>query len=307
MMAASPTRGPAQAPAEDKKAPAFSLPPDGGGQRTGEGFVTDTKIRALAIGQAACAVLNAAEPDDKVALSFEFAGAWKKGELEQDIKAPALPDHPARPLRPELLPPTKMPKRSARGEAGRIAMLHAVAHIEFCAIDLAWDMVGRFGAGVGEKSFVDDWVRIAAEEGQHFSMMRKRLRDLGADYGDLPAHDGLWDAARNTQDNVLARLAIVPLVLEARGLDVSPRMAVGFRDANDEKSAGLLDIIHRDEVGHVAAGMHWFQAICAKTGREPVETYHALVRARFKGGLKPPFNEAARSQAGLLPQFYQDL
>jgi uncharacterized ferritin-like protein (DUF455 family) len=147
---------------------------------------------------------------------------------------------------------------------------------------------------------------VGGEEADHFAMVRGRLAELGADYGDLPAHDGLWQAARDTADSLPARLAIVPLVLEARGLDVNPQMAEKFRAAGDEESARILDVILRDEVGHVAAGMRWFSAICVKSGHDPVENFRRLVAERFKGGLKPPFNEAAREQAGLIKAFYHN-
>ncbi len=267
----------------------------------------DVVTDAATIGDAACAVLRAGDPDWKVAAAERAAADWRAGKLRFEASKESPPDRPARPPRPELRPPNEMPKRSAKGAAGRIAMLHAVAHIEFNAIDLAWDMIARFGAGTGERAFIDDWVSVGAEEAQHFAMVRTRLRDLGADYGDLPAHDGLWEAAQDTADDVLARLAVVPLVLEARGLDVSPRMTIKFRESGDEDTARLLDQILRDEVGHVATGMRWFQAICANSGQDPVASFHRLVRERFKGELKPPFNEAARAQAGLMPAFYQGL
>ena len=262
---------------------------------------------AKTIGEAACRVLTAGDPDAKFAAARDAAKAWRAGALALEEIPASPPDRPARPPRPELKGPGDMPRRSAGGTSSRIAMLHAVAHIEFNAIDLAWDLVARFGAEVGERTFIDDWVRVGAEEAVHFSLIRQRLQDLGADYGDLPAHDGLWEAAQETADSLLARLAIVPLVLEARGLDVSPDMAAKFRKAGDEESARCLDVIYRDEVGHVAAGMRWFRAICAKSDHDPVELFQRLVRERFRGPLKPPFNEPARSEAGLLRAFYQDL
>ncbi len=252
-------------------------------------------------------ILEASDLEAKVSLSLEAAEAWRQGQLTTEPSIDAMPARPGRPAKPELIDPREMPKRSSGGVAGRVAMLHAVAHIELNAIDLAWDMVGRFGNCFDNQEFIDDWVRIGAEEASHFSMIRERLQQLNADYGDLPAHDGLWEAAESTADDVAARLAIVPLVLEARGLDVSPQMAARFRKFGDEESARRLDVIYTEEVGHVAAGMRWFKEICAKRGQESVSTYHALVAARFRGGLKPPFNEVARAQAGLLPAFYQGL
>lgn len=259
------------------------------------------------IAAAARAVVAAKDPDEKVRLAGTVARAWGEGKLALESEAIPMPDEPGRPAAPELLPPTKMPKRSTRGKAGRIAMLHAVAHIEFNAINLAWDLVARFGPESGDRDLVDDWVRVGAEEAVHFQMIRTRLQALGADYGDLPAHDGLWEAAENTADDLFARLAIVPLVLEARGLDIGPQMAARFRKAGDEESARLLDRIYEDEIGHVAAGVRAFTNACARTGQDPQSTYRAIVQKRFKGGLKPPFNEAGRSKAGLLPGFYQDL
>lgn len=256
------------------------------------------------IGEAALRVLSTAGPTAKVAAALAAAENWRSGKLLMDEGALAVPDRPARPDRPELRDPGAMPKRSARGAAGRIAMMHAIAHIEFNAIDLAWDMVARFGPRVGDRAFIDDWVRVGGEEATHFALVRRRLNALHADYGDLPAHDGLWQAALDTADSVLARLAIVPLVLEARGLDVNPQMAAKFREGGDEESAAALDVILRDEVGHVAAGMRWFSTLCTKSDQDPLSTFHALVAERFKGALKPPFNEAAREQAGLLRPFY---
>jgi len=261
---------------------------------------------APTIGSAALGVLATADPTAKVAAALAAAADWRTGKLSMDDAPLAVPDRPARPDRPELRDPGAMPKRSARGPAGRIAMLHAIAHIEFNAIDLAWDMVARFGPLVATRAFTDDWVRVGGEEAAHFALVRRRLNALGADYGDLPAHDGLWEAAQDTADNVLARLAIVPLVLEARGLDVNPQMAAKFREGGDEESAAALDVILRDEVGHVAVGMRWFTALCAKSDQDPLPTFHALVAERFKGALKPPFNEAAREQAGLLRAFYHN-
>ena len=258
------------------------------------------------IGQAALGVLSAADPAAKVAAALAAAADWRADKLLMDEAPLPVPDRPARPTRPELRDPGAMPKRSARGAAGRFAMLHAIAHIEFNAIDLAWDMVARFGPEVAERAFIDDWVRVGGEEATHFALVQRRLKALHADYGDLPAHDGLWQAATDTADSVLARLAIVPLVLEARGLDVNPQMAAKFREGGDEESAAALDIILRDEVGHVAVGMRWFSALCAKSDQDPLSTFHALVAERFRGALKPPFNEAAREQAGLLRPFYHN-
>ncbi|MEE8274610.1 MAG: ferritin-like domain-containing protein [Alphaproteobacteria bacterium] len=254
----------------------------------------------------AVAVLMAAEPVDKVALSGAMAQAWREGGLGIGHADP--PRRPARPARPELKAPREMPKRrAARTRAARIALVHALAHIELNAIDLAWDIVARFTHERLPRAFYDDWVAVAAEEAKHFSLLTARLADLGAAYGDLPAHDGLWEAAEATADDLAARLAVVPLVLEARGLDVAPAMIERLHAAGDAKSAAILELIYREEIGHVAAGRRWFEYVCGRRGLDPESTYHGLVRARFKGTLKPPFNATARDQAGLREGYYAPL
>jgi uncharacterized ferritin-like protein (DUF455 family) len=220
--------------------------------------------------------------------------------------APSL--HPARPERPILRPPREMPKRRAFGsQAGRIALLHALAHIELNAIDLGWDIIARFAAADLPRAFFDDWVGVAAEEAAHFALLANRLGDFGARYGDLPAHDGLWEAATATADDPLARLAVVPLVLEARGLDVTPEMIARLERVGDMPSAAILRRIYRDEIGHVAIGLHWFDGLCHMRGLVPEEVFHDRVRRSFKGDLKPPFNHEARSAAGFPPHYYEPL
>ncbi len=207
-----------------------------------------------------------------------------------------------------LLPPKEMPKRRALGStAGRIALIHALAHIELNAIDLAWDLVARFSGEGLPRAFFDDWVEVAAEEACHFELLAGRLADLGARYGDLPAHDGLWEAAAATADDLLARLAVVPLVLEARGLDVTPEMAARLERAGDAQSAAILRRIYRDEIGHVAVGLRWFDRLCRAHGLVPQAVFHERVRRCFKGDLKPPFNREARAAAGFPAQYYEPL
>ncbi|MBL8671393.1 MAG: ferritin-like domain-containing protein [Alphaproteobacteria bacterium] len=243
----------------------------------------------------------------KARMAGAAASAWTSGSVPVGAPVPA-PARPGRPERPELLAPSRMPKRRVGGQAGRVALLHAVAHIELNAIDLAWDMVLRFGIGDGlPRAFLDDWVRVGADEARHFELLAGRLAALGARYGDLPAHDGLWSAAAATADDVKARLAVVPLVLEARGLDVTPGMIERLRAAGDDASAAALDVIYAEEVGHVAAGMRWFAWACARDGLPPRDTWQALVGARMRGGLKRPFNAAARSAAGLAASYYEPL
>lgn len=201
-----------------------------------------------------------------------------------------------------------MPRRRGGGSpAGRIALLHALAHIELNAIDLAWDLIARFAAAELPQEFYNDWVGVAAEEAEHHVLLAERLGAFGACYGDLPAHDGLWQAAEATSHDLLARLAVVPLVLEARGLDVTPTMIARLDRLGDAESAAVLRRIYDDEIGHVATGIRWFEFLCARDALPPAETYRALVRRYFKGVLKPPFNDAARTAAGFSAIFYAPL
>ncbi|MGO8914409.1 MAG: ferritin-like domain-containing protein [Stellaceae bacterium] len=252
-------------------------------------------------------MLRQAAPEDKVALSLATAAAWRSGALGE-IGNALPPDRPARPARPALLAPRAMPKRRSGGApASRIALLHALAHIELNAIDLAWDLIARFAGAALPRGFYDDWVGVAAEEAKHHALLTARLAELGAAYGDLPAHDGLWQAAAATAEDLLARLAVVPLVLEARGLDVTPAMIDRLERAGDGASAAVLRIVYADEIGHVAIGLRWFEWLCAERALPPAATYQHLVRRHFKGALKPPFNRAAREAAGLDAAFYEKL
>jgi uncharacterized ferritin-like protein (DUF455 family) len=248
-------------------------------------------------------VLATADPLAKAEASHRAAAAWRSGAVA--IGAAQPPDRPARPDRPLLLAPKEMPKRSAGGNAAkRIALLHALAHIELNAIDLAWDLIARFGTAEMPRAFFDDWVKVADEEALHFELLSARLQELGATYGDLPAHDGLWQAAATTAQDLLARLAIVPLVLEARGLDVTPATIADMSRAGDDASAALLERIYRDEIGHVAAGMRWFEHFAREAGHDPQQHWQELLRLHFRGTLRPPFNDAARHQAGMPSEYY---
>ena len=258
---------------------------------------------ANSIARACRDVLIAADPAAKVKAARSAARAWRRGQLDHRFDV-AMPDAPGRPDRPELLPPNRMPKRGRAGsERSRIALLHALAHIEFAAIDLAFDLIGRFGAGF-PPAFVDDWIGVGADEAMHFALLDRRLHALGAGYGDLPAHAGLWDAAAATAHDPLARLAVVPTVLEARGLDVTPATVASLERAGDARSAAILGRIYRDEIRHVGAGMKWFRYGCESAGEEPVALWHDLVRRHFRGAIKPPFNDSARAEAGLSREFY---
>jgi uncharacterized ferritin-like protein (DUF455 family) len=261
-------------------------------------------VSPTTLSEAAHAVLCHGDAAGKAALSRASAAAWRVGTIAT-IGAAAPPDRPARPLRPALAAPRDMPRRRAAGSRrSRIALLHALAHIELNAIDLAWDIVARFRHESLPQTFYADWVAVADEEAKHFELLAGRLAALGAAYGDLPAHDGLWQAAEATADDLLARLAIVPLVLEARGLDVTPKMIARLEGLGDAESAGVLRVIYQDEIRHVAAGMRWFAWLAARRGAEPVAAWQELVSQRFRGRLKPPFNDAARRAAGLGSAFY---
>jgi len=255
----------------------------------------------------AVGVMSTSDPIDKARRAHRMADAWRSGELTE-ISSVDLPLRPTRPRRPELRSPRDMPRRGKGGtRAGRIALLHALAHIELNAIDLACDIIARFAGADLPRSFRDDWVVVADEEAKHFELLCKRLVAHEVCYGDLAAHDGLWQAAERTADNLLARLAVVPLILEARGLDVTPAMIANLRSAGDAESADVLEIIYRDEIGHVEIGMRWFEHVCRTRGLAPVNTYHDLVRQHFRGRIKPPFNTEARRRAGFGPEFYEPL
>lgn len=252
------------------------------------------------------AVLDAADPTDKVMQARGAARDWRLGRLDFRFDM-AMPERPARPDAPELLPPNRMPKRGRGGsERSRIALIHALAHIEFVAIDLAFDLVGRFGAEF-PAGFTDDWMRVGADEAMHFALLDRRLRSLGSYYGGLPAHDGLWDAATETAYDPKARLAIVPMVLEARGLDVTPATIERFEAAGDTITAKILTRIVDDEVRHVRAGTVWFESACKAAHCVPETTWQGLVRTHFRGAVKPPFNDSARESAGLTRDYYQPL
>ena len=256
------------------------------------------------VAEACRRVLSTGNPATKVKTARAVARAWRRGFLAHDFDV-AMPDAPARPAEPELLPPNRMPKRGKGGsERGRVALLHALAHIEFVAIDLAFDMAGRFGA-LFPPGFVDDWLSVGADEAMHFALLDRRLRALGSRYGAMPAHAGLWEAATGTADDDLARLAVVPMVLEARGLDVTPETVARFEAASDLASARILNRIYTDEIRHVSVGTRWFLHGCARNRVEtPATHWQALVTRHFRGGLKPPFNDSARESAGLTRDFY---
>ena len=207
---------------------------------------------------------------------------------------------PGRPALPRLVPADQVPRRSPFTQAGRAALLHAICHIEFNAINLALDAVWRF-AGM-PKEYYRDWLQVAGEEALHFSLLHAHLQTLGHCYGDFDAHDGLWQMTEATRDDIVARMALVPRTLEARGLDATPPIQAKLRKAGDHAAVAILDIILRDEIGHVAIGNHWYRWLCARDGLDPQALYPALVARYAAPRLRPPFNRAARLAAGFSAQ-----
>ncbi|MEX0348034.1 MAG: ferritin-like domain-containing protein [Paracoccaceae bacterium] len=256
-------------------------------------------------------VLTTADGRAKTALSRKHAAAWfasRRGEAPEIAIGTAEPPlHPSRPERPELLNPRDVPRRRTGSPAGRIALLHAVAHIELNAVDLHWDIIARFGHVPMPMGFYDDWVKCADEESKHFDLVSDCLEELGSHYGALPAHAGMWRAAEDTVADLHGRLAVVPMVLEARGLDVTPGMIEIYRKADVKGAVAALEVIYSEEVAHVAYGSKWFHFLCGRDNSDPKEVFHGLVRRYFHGALKPPFNEEKRAEAGLPPDFYWPL
>lgn len=262
------------------------------------------------LAQMAQAVLECADGRAKTALSRDFAAQWRAAR--EDGTSPPVghanpPSHPARPEQPELLSPRDVPRRKPGTPAGRAALLHAVAHIELNAVDLHWDIIARFTDVKMPLGFYDDWVKAADEESKHFNLMCDCLEASGSHYGALPAHAGMWRAAQDTESDLMGRLAVVPMVLEARGLDVTPGMIEIFRKAGEAQAVAALEEIYAEEVAHVAYGSKWFHFLCGRHDLDPKDKFHALVRTYFKGALKPPFNEEKRAEAGLPPDFYWPL
>jgi len=255
-------------------------------------------VTATSLFDAARACLDAARVEDKVALTQHYAAEFAAGRLP----LPAVYDEPeairmpGRPPTPTLVHPRELPRRGLGSVVGRAAFIHAIAHIELNAIDLAWDAVYRFRGLPAE--FYADWVGVALDESRHFVLLRERLQALGHDYGDFDAHNGLWEMTEKTAHDGLARMALVPRVLEARGLDVTPGMILKLRDLGDDATADILVIILREEVAHVAAGSRWFRWYCERAGVEPRQRFRELLKEYAGGYLHGPFNVEARLLAG---------
>ncbi|WP_422015169.1 ferritin-like domain-containing protein [Roseateles sp.] len=253
----------------------------------------DLRCRALDI-------LAIAAPDAKVAATQALAQAVAGGEATLDETTTLVPGPavtlPGRPPLPRLVAAVKVTKRSPFTLEGRAALVHAIAHIEFNAINLALDALWRF-PGM-PRAFYLDWLKVAAEEALHFDLLAGHLRTLGANYGDFDAHDGLWTMAERTAGDVLARMALVPRTLEARGLDATPPLQAKFAKAGDPRAVDILAIILRDEVGHVQIGNRWYRFLCTQRGLDPVALYPDLVERFQAPKLRAPFNLEARRAAG---------
>lgn len=265
---------------------------------------------AVSLAEMAVEVLTTADGRAKTALGRSHATAWfesREGGAPLPIGHAEPPAQPARPALPELLDPRDVPRRRPGSPTGRIALLHALAHIELNAVDLHWDIIARFSHIALPLGYYDDWVKAADDEAKHFNLVCDCLEAAGSSYGAMPAHAGMWRAAEDTADDLLGRLAVVPMVLEARGLDVSPGMIALFRAAGDSGALAALETIYAEEVAHVAYGSKWFNFLCGRHDQDPKEAFHTLVRKYFHGALKPPFNEEKRAEAGLPPDFYWPL
>ncbi len=264
----------------------------------------------LSLAEMAVQVLATADGREKTALGRKHAATWfaaRAAGTPLPIGAAVPPLRPARPALPLLLDPRDVPRRRPGTPAGRVALLHALAHIELNAVDLHWDIVARFTHIPLPLGYYDDWVKAADDEAKHFNLIADCLEAAGSFYGAMPAHAGMWRAAEDTVDDLLGRLAVVPMVLEARGLDVSPAMIEVFRKAGDAGALSALEIIYSEEVAHVAYGSKWFNFLCGRHDQDPKDAFHILVRKYFHGALKPPFNDEKRAEAGIPPDFYWPL
>ncbi|KAG7554094.1 Ferritin-like superfamily [Arabidopsis suecica] len=277
--------------------------------------------------ESAIRILNTSDPHEKARLGDSIAVKWLQGAIAEPYDPTvdlSVPDRPAR-LPVKLVSPSLMPKLGRAGSLqSRQAIVHSLAHTESWAIDLSWDIIARFGKQEKmPRDFFTDFVRVAQDEGRHFTLLSARLEEIGSSYGALPAHDGLWDSATATSHDLLARLAIEHCVHEARGLDVLPTTISRFRNGGDNETADLLEkVVYPEEITHCAAGVKWFKYLCERSkdpeftisskesddsNQEIINKFHSVVREHFRGPLKPPFNVEARKAAGFGPQWYEPL
>jgi len=258
------------------------------------------------------AALDCQNAEEKAELAILAFNKWQENPAPQN-SFPKANLNPGRPDLPELVSPSGVPRRRLGTTRGKAALMHAVAHIEFNAINLALDLVIRFSSDVVLRSpekqteFITDWLSVASDEARHFNLVCAYLHEHGYEYGTFPAHNGLWDAAIDTSQDIAARLAVAPMVLEARGLDVTPQIIEKLRKNNDPEAVSILEVILTEEVQHVYFGTKWFNFVAEKRLKDPVNYFHELVRSHFKGSLKPPFNKEARFEANLYEDFYLPL
>ncbi|KAG5849068.1 uncharacterized protein HI_0077 [Anguilla anguilla] len=257
-------------------------------------------------------ILLTPDPNEKVALTQEVLQRWNSGKIT-DVGQAMPPAQPSRKDSLTVLEPGKIKRGKGGTLASRIALLHSLANIEQWAIDLSWDIIARFSSvtlSSGEplpRQFFSDFVKVAGDEAKHYHLLEKRITELGSFFGSLPVHNGLWQSATDTSHDLLARLAIVHMVHEARGLDVHPQTLSRFAAQGDASSVQVLEVIYSDEITHVAAGLKWFTYICSKEARDCLSTFHELVKQHFKGYLKPPFNTEGRRTAGMTEEWYVPL
>ena len=252
---------------------------------------TINELRKAALG---CLLLR--DPLTKVEQTQLLYQRWVDGEVTLSDEVLEVPALPGQPDKPELVAPRDLPRRRNSAETGVATLIHAINHIEFNAINLAWDAVARF-EGL-PRQYYDDWARVAYEESQHFTLLREHLLSLGYDYGSFSAHNGMWEMAQKTHHDPLIRMALVPRVLEARGLDVTPKMMEKLRGTGDLRAVEILELILREEIGHVTIGTHWFNYLCEQRGVDSLSTFKDLLNNYFDGELRGPFHTQARKQAG---------
>lgn len=257
----------------------------------------------ISLFERAAAALATSDIEEKLVLTRALAEDWRAGQLDCQGSAQSL--QCGFPEKPILVPPRKVPQRNPKSPEGRARLIHAIVHIEFSAINLALDHAARFPGMPHE--YYTDWIGVADEEAEHFTLLRARLRELGHDYGDFPAHAGLWEMAEKTAHDVLARMALVPRLLEARGLDATPPIQARLEEAGDTQSARLLDIILRDEIGHVGLGDRWFRRLCAAAGRDPEPTFREFLCQYQAPWPQSPMNTEARLAAGFTAEELAEL
>jgi uncharacterized ferritin-like protein (DUF455 family) len=258
--------------------------------------------------QASLEILASTDVQIKVSRVFELFDDYQQGCVRLNTTAvlnSQYLDLPGRPIKPGLIPPLQVPKRKMDSVEGRAALLHSLAHIEFNAINLALDAIWRFPDM--PKQYYEDWLRVAKEETYHFTLINDHIQLLGFTYGDFLAHNSLWEMVERTQDAVIARMALVPRTMEARGLDAVPMIRDRFKQVKEEGAVKILEIILRDEIGHVAIGNYWFNFLCTKDRLSPISTYRELAKKYSAPKLRGPFNMEARKQAGFTAEELSEL